>query len=421
MAKFGSDLNFDEERMNKMMTAAGALSPSSLTSLGPEAAALAAASKMRCGGCGAKVGASILSRVLEKLRLDEGDTNNTDDTNKKHILLGGVSAPDDGAVLESPPPGHVTIHTVDFFKSIIEDPYIFGSIAANHALSDCYAMGATPTAALAIAVLPFASSKITEGDLYQLMAGANKVLRKAGCALVGGHSCEGAELSLGFSIYGTAQKSFLLPKSGLQPGQALILTKPLGTGVIFAACMRGLAQGRWISGAIESMLESNSVPAEVFRQFKCTACTDVTGFGLLGHLAEMCRASQVTVEVDVASVPILQGAAECIAAGAVSTLHTENAKLAAVVASNNGEEDDFLKLSQWNVLIDPQTSGGLLGAVPAEQAEACVEELRRRGYAATAVVGKVGDRISNAMNGECSDGPVGNVCVDTSRFIGLNV
>jgi len=416
MAKFGSDLNFDEERMNKMMIAAAAAPPSA-ASLGPEAVALAAASKMRCGGCGAKVGASTLDKVLEKLRLDESDNSKADDTS--NTILVGLSSPDDGAVLEPPPPGHVTIHTVDFFKSIIEDPYIFGSVAANHALSDCYAMGATPTAALAIAVLPFASTKITEGDLYQLMAGANKVLRKAGCALVGGHSCEGAELSLGFSIYGTALKKSLLPKSGLQAGQALILTKPLGTGVIFAACMRGLAQGRWISGAIESMLESNSVPAEVFKKFNCTACTDVTGFGLLGHLAEMSRASQVTVEVDVASVPMLEGAAECVAAGVVSTLHTENAKSAAVLASHNGEQVDFEKFPQWNLLIDPQTSGGLLGAVPVEQAEACVEELRRRGCVAAAVVGKVGDRIHVANGG--GNGTVSNGVVDASKFIRLKM
>ncbi|KAG7667090.1 putative Selenide, water dikinase [Nannochloris sp. 'desiccata'] len=416
MAKFGSELNFDEERMDKMMTAA-ALSPTSAAPLGPEAAALVAVSRMRCGGCGSKVGASTLSQVLEKLRLDKN--TNTQVDNNSNILV-GLSSPDDAAVLEPPPPGHVTIHTVDFFKSIIEDPYIFGSIAANHALSDCYAMGATPTAALAIAVLPFASSKVTQGDLYQLMAGANKVLHNAGCALVGGHSCEGAELSLGFSIYGTAPQKFLLSKAGLQPGQALILTKPLGTGVIFAACMRGLAQGRWISGAKESMLESNSVPAEVFRQFNCTACTDVTGFGFLGHLAEMSRASQVTVEVDVASVPILEGAAECVAAGAVSTLHTENAKIAAVVASNNGEEVDFVKLPEWTVLIDPQTSGGLLGAVPAMQAEACVEELRRRGCVGAAVVGKVGDRLLDVVNGG-SDGPLGNGGVHTARFIRLNM
>jgi selenide,water dikinase len=423
MAKFGSELDLNEERMNKMMIKALAAEASSSSlsvgggsSLGPEAAALAAAAKMRCGGCGAKVGASTLTRVLEKLRLldENGDTSreNKDEISPSKNVLVGLSTPDDAAVLEPPPPGHVTIHTVDFFKSIIDDPYIFGSIAANHALSDCYAMGAAPTAALAIAVLPFASSRITEGDLYQLMAGANKVLCAAGCALVGGHSCEGAELSLGFSIYGTAPKNCLLSKTGLQPGQALILTKPLGTGVLFAACMRGLAQGRWISGAIDSMLESNSVPSEVFRQYNCTACTDVTGFGLLGHLAEMARASEVVVQVNVAAVPMLHGAAECVAAGAVSTLHTENAKIAAVVASNN---EDFVTSAAWKVLIDPQTSGGLLGAVPAEQAEACVAELRRRGCLAAAVVGQVSDKMADVSNG----GSGGDT--DVSRFIRLNM
>ena len=430
MAKFGSELNFDEESMNQMAAAAsGAGIASAAALLGPEAAALAAASKMRCGGCGAKVGASTLSRVLQKLRLDELRENENKEeesgSTKKAApggggILLGLASPDDAAVLEPPPPGHVTIHTVDFFKSIIEDPYIFGSIAASHALSDCYAMGATPTAALAIAVLPFSSSKITERDLYQLMAGANKVLHTAGCALVGGHSCEGAELSLGFSIYGTAPRDLILSKKGLQPGQALILTKAIGTGVIFAACMRGLAQGRWIFNAVESMLESNAVASEVLREYGCTACTDVTGFGLLGHLAEMARASQVDVTVDVASVPMLQGAVECVAAGAVSTLHSENAKIAAVVANM---QQDSVKLPAWTVLIDPQTSGGLLGAIPAEQAEACVAELHRRGCLAAAVVGTVGARTFNNAAGIDGEGLAAGShgFVDDSRFIRLNM
>lgn len=399
MAKFGTDLNFEDMINNSMDNSAS----NSTAGLIPEVAALAAASKMRCGGCGAKVGASTLSRVLQKLQSDENITKNTtgkakgvcldtnnavsEVSNNNSELIVGLSSPDDAAVLAAPPPGHVTIHSVDFFRAIINDPFTFGAITANHALSDCYAMGATPSAALAIAVVPFASQNIVERDLYQLMAGAKRVLNEAECDLVGGHSCEGIDLALGFSVYGTGRPEYLLTKAGLRPGQALVLTKPLGTGVILAAAMRGMAQGRWVAGAVESMLESNAGAMEVLRAHCATACTDITGFGLLGHVAEMSRASGVCVEVDASAVPALTGALECFKAGAVSSLQVENAKVSALV--DNAEE--AVNIPTWPLLIDPQTSGGLLGAVPAERAEECVAELRSRGCRAAAVVGRVVD------------------------------
>ena len=408
MARFGSDLDFDKMNGSDSMNNRSE-SPAGLT---PEVAALTAASKMRCGGCGAKVGASTLSRVLEKLQLDETTselsgksngsarkpTDNEDGafvgsqsplfTTKAEVVV-GLSSHDDAAVLAAPPPGHVTIHSVDFFRSIIDDPFIFGSIAANHALGDCYAMGAHPTAAMAIAVLPFAQANIIERDLYQLMAGANKILKDAGCTLVGGHSCEGSELALGFSIYGTAHPDNLLRKSGLRPGQALVLTKPLGTGVILAAAMRGLAQGRWVSGAVDSMLMSNAGAVDILRSHCVTACTDVTGFGLLGHLSEMARASGVAVEVNSSAVPALPGALECFKAGAVSSIQIENAKVSALVT----ETEEAIALPAWPLLIDPQTSGGLLGSIPAERAAECVAALKEMGYPA-AVIGRVLEEVA---------------------------
>ena len=407
MAQFGTDLDFDAMSATTRTT-----STTSRQGLGPEAAALAAAAKMRCGGCGAKVGATTLQRVLQKLSRDaesslENPNNNNNKTSRSSSIL--FSSPDDAAVLVPPPPGHLSIHTVDFFRSFIADQYTFGAIASNHALSDCYAMGGEPSAAMAIAVLPFSSEKKVESDLYQLMAGACHVLAEAGCELVGGHSCEGAELSLGFSVVGSVCKENILPKAGLKAGQVLILTKPLGTGVIMAASMRGSAQGRWVAGAIDSMLLSNATASKIFLNFNATACTDVTGFGLLGHLAEMASASGVRVEVDGAAVPLLPGSIECSAAGVLSSLHIENAKVAAVVEN----AEDVVGSALWPLLVDPQTSGGLLGAVAVESAEACVAELRRQGCCAAAVVGRVVI--------DSGGGGVSAAAADSSRCIRVNI
>lgn len=375
MAAFGSDLDFEGMAGRKERGTDAA-------ALGPEAAALAAAAAMRCGGCGAKVGADPLSRVLARLQRDDDAASGGD------AAPGGkLDEVEDAAVLPPPPPGCVTVQSVDFFRApeCLDDPYVFGAIAAAHALSDCYAVGAAPTSAQAIAVLPFAAEKIVERDLYQLMAGARSVLRDAGCDLVGGHSCEGAELALGLVVNGAAPAAALQRKRGLAPGQVLILTKPLGTGLVMAAAARGLAQGRWVAAAVGSMRQSNASAAAALAAAGAAACTDVTGFGLLGHLAEMARASGMEVEVDAGAVPALEGAVAAAAAGAVSSLAPANAKVAAAV-SNAAEA---VALPQWPLLIDPQTSGGLLAAVPAAAAEAAVAELRRQGCPAAAVVGRV--------------------------------
>ena len=390
MDKFGADLDFDAMPADQSNTdAVYAIQD-------PEAASLQAAAKMRCGGCGSKIGASTLHRVLQKLQVRDcqGDGNANANGNGVVVVGGGIgSAPDDAAIVALPPTSTSTVHSVDFFRSCTSDPYRFGFIAAVHALSDCYAMGATPYTAMAIAVLPFAAAAITEADLYQSMAGASAALAQAECALVGGHSCEGAESALGFSVQGIppqGQSASLLLKSGMVTGQLLVLTKGLGTGVILAASKRGKAQGRWVEGALRSMEQSNATASQVVREYGATACTDVTGFGFLGHLAEMTSASssvavKVGVVVKAGSVPVLAGARECVAAGVASSLYEENAKVAAVV----GNAHKVAKWPVWQLLVDPQTSGGLLAALPAERAVACVEVLKRRGCEQAAIVGEV--------------------------------
>jgi selenide,water dikinase len=338
-----------------------------------EAIAAVSQTAMRCGGCGAKVGASILSRALQRIESVEG----------KGVLI-GLDAPDDGAVIEATG-DRADIHTVDFFRSMIDDPYVFGQVAASHALSDVYAMGGEPRSAVAIVTIPPGPEAKVEETLTHLMAGAAAVLRDAGAALVGGHTGEGAELALGFAVNGCVAPGRILRKGGLRPGDRLILTKPLGTGTLFAADMRHRAKGRWIAAAIRSMLLSNREAARCLQAHGATACTDVTGFGLLGHLVEMLRASETDADLTLASVPMLDGAEETARAGILSSLQPQNVRLRRAIAVT----PEIAAQPRLALLFDPQTSGGLLAGVPAQEAEACVNELRSRGFEASAVIGTV--------------------------------
>jgi len=331
---------------------------------------------MRCGGCGSKVGATLLDRVLARLK-----TVGRDD------IVVGLDAMDDAAV-EEIPPGKVAVRTVDAFRAIVDDPYLFGKITANHCLGDLYAMGADPRSALAIATVPYGVEEKVEALLEDLLVGAVAVLNAAGAALVGGHTTEGLELSLGLAVSGIADRSQLTRKRGMQVGDRIVLTKPLGTGTLFAAHMRQRAKARWIDGAIRSMLQSNRDGAGVVRRHGVTACTDVTGFGLLGHLVEMTKASAVNARITLAAVPVLDGARETITAGLLSSLQPQNVRLRRAIANVEAVGADPV----YPVLFDPQTAGGLLASVPASEADACAADLRRLGYGAATVIGVVEER-----------------------------
>ena len=328
---------------------------------------------MRCGGCGAKVGPAMLGRVLGGLT-----------PLRRPEVTAGLDAPDDAAIVDTGA-GRLSLQTVDYFRAMIDDPYRFGMIAANHALGDVFAMGGEPQTAQAIATLPYGSERMMEADLAAMMQGANEALSDAGCALVGGHTSEGAELSLGFAVHGQAARHAIIRKSGLRPGDALVLTKPIGTGVLLAAEMRGLAKGRWVQAAIRHMLVSNKEAARVLAWHRVHAMTDVTGFGLLGHLVEMLAASGADALLALDRVPVLDGAREVAAAGARSSMQPQNLTMAQHVRNPDAAQASPL----FPLLFDPQTAGGLLAGVAPERAEACVAELREAGYEAAALVGAV--------------------------------
>jgi len=328
---------------------------------------------MRCGGCGAKVGSNVLSRVVNQL-----ETIQRDD-----ILL-GLDAPDDAAVLDVPA-DKVQVQSVDYFRSFIDDAYIFGQIAANHSLGDVFAMGAEAQAAMAIATIPYGKEKIVEQELQQVMQGAVHVLNQHNTALIGGHSSEGAELSFGLSVTGLIEKEKILAKSGMQVDDVIIITKPVGTGTLFAADMRGKAKGRWVTAAIDSMLHSNYAAAQCFYKHDVHACTDVTGFGVLGHLVEMVRAGDVDISIDINALPILDGALETIELGIFSSLQPSNVRLRRAIKN----QDSATEHNYYPLLFDPQTAGGLLATVPIDKANACIADLQQLGYTHACVIGNV--------------------------------
>lgn len=325
-----------------------------------------------CGGCGAKVGASSLARVLAGLAREF----------PRHCLS-PASAGD-----TAPIPGSgtaVVVQSLDLLRQLVSDPWLMGRIAANHALSDLYASGARPVSALAAITLPFATPTILRRELQQVLAGALHELASADCPLAGGHSMQGSELTVGFAVNGIAlgDAGRLLGKRGLAPGDQLILTKPLGTGVLFAAHMLLAGDGRHISAAIDSMLVSNRPAAESALAHGAGACTDITGFGLLGHLLEM-LGDECAARLQLEEIPLLDGALGRLRQGHRSTMHAANATHASQLEVAASVDEELLQ-----ILFDPQTSGGLLIGIAAGRAAGLLQELRAGDYPQARIIGEV--------------------------------
>ena len=309
-------------------------------------------------------------------------------------VLVGFEHADDAGVYQIAP-DQALVQTIDFFTPIVDDPYTFGQIAATNSLSDVYAMGGRPITALAVVCFP------EKGDLEvleQILSGGLSKMMEAGCTIVGGHSIRDEETKFGYSVTGLIPVKRVLKNGGAQPQDRLLLTKPLGTGVISTAIKKGVAQPDWIESAVQSMTTLNKTAAEVLAEFHrekprlspevgdfefpIHALTDVTGFGLIGHLREMLAASEcVSARLFAGRIPLLRGALECVHAGHIPGGLKANREFAECLVTYDAPVADDLR----TMLFDPQTAGGLLVSVSAEAAPELANCLLRAGVSAVEI------------------------------------
>lgn len=321
-------------------------------------------------GCACKIRPALLEEVLQKIQ----KTTHPD-------LLVGTETSDDAAVYKISDM-EALVQTVDFFTPIVDDPYKFGAITAANALSDIYAMGGEPLFALNMVGFPVA--RLPEEVLHQILKGASDKLNEAGVILAGGHTIDSTEPLFGMTVSGRVKIEKIWKNTGIQPGDVLILTKPLGTGIISTALKNGMADNEIVRRAEDSMMQLNKNAATVFRNFDIHACTDVTGFGFIGHLAEMVTGSKVQVDVYSQYLPVFKGVEDLIMQGAIP-------------GGTLGNMEHFSKNVIWAkeisrikkiIISDAQTSGGLLAAFPEKEAENVIAELKKNGLKTAAIVGK---------------------------------
>jgi selenide,water dikinase len=296
-----------------------------------------------------------------------------------NVLIGFDTADDAGVYQLTPE--LALVQTVDFFTPIVDDPYVFGQIAATNALSDIYAMGGWPISALALVCFPDGGDlKILE----EMLAGGLSKMIEAHCALIGGHSVRDDEIKLGYAVTGTVHPQQILANTGAKAGDRLIFTKAIGTGVIATAIKRGQAEVAWIRDAVRSMTTLNKAAAEIVTsspRFEVHAMTDITGFGVMGHAREMALASKVSLQISASRVRLLAGAAECVRAGYIPGGLKANREFTKdCIAFADAVPEEIRTL-----LFDPQTAGGLLIAVAAKDSERLVGALRNSGIEAVEI------------------------------------
>jgi selenide,water dikinase len=299
----------------------------------------------------------------------------------ENVIVGLERADDAGVYKISD--GLALIQTVDFFTPIVDDPYGFGQIAAANALSDVYAMGGTPKTAMNLVAFPVKEMDLSV--LRQIIQGGLDKLTEAEVVLIGGHSIEDKELKYGLSVTGFVHPSKVLTKKNLQPGNQLVLTKPLGTGIVNTAIKAGMASKELTDRVTRLMAELNREAAGIMTNFDVSACTDVTGFGLLGHLAEMVLGSGTSAKIYSDQVPVMAEALEFAAMGLIPAGAYKNREFRESMIAFA----DTVGRSRQDVLVDPQTSGGLLISVNSQQAEALVAALKDAGIEDAAQIGEV--------------------------------
>jgi selenide, water dikinase len=322
---------------------------------------------VKAGGCASKLSPAILDKVLGKLPR-QADRN---------VLVGFDHADDAGVYLIGP--GTALVQTVDFFTPMVDDPYTFGQIAATNALSDVYAMGGQPRTSLALVCFP---EKADLTILERILAGGLSKMIEAGCSVIGGHSVRDEEMKFGYSVTGLVDPSRVLTNGGAKPGDRLLFTKALGTGVISTAIKKKAAKQSWIDAAIASMTTLNKKAAEIITgRFAVHAMTDVTGFGLIGHAREIALASSVSLRFYANRIPLLEGALECVRGGQIPGGLKANREFAeCVVGYENGISEEVK-----TILFDPQTAGGLLISVASEDAIELTRALTAAGVAAVEI------------------------------------
>ena len=334
-------------------------------------------SEMRCLGCGGKVGGQILSSVMNGLGIQDN----------ANVVI-GLNNPDDAAIVKTKD-GQVTV-TTDFFAAPLNDPYLVGRIAALNSLSDLFVMGAEATAGLTIVQLPEGHPKSQSRVMYELMCGAKQEMDYAGASIVGGHTIEGPRVVMGFTVLGN-QLVNPSTKSNLRVGDRLILSKPLGSGAMLAALMQAKLRGEYFLPLINTMLISNKIALDLILKHNVAAITDVTGFGFAGHLLEMLSASKLAAEIQLDTIPTIDGAIELVDAGIESTLAPENRWREPSIELDNSDRSEEAK---YKLMFDPQTCGGLLLGVRPENESAILSHLHSEGFVNAATVGTVVDSAS---------------------------
>ncbi|HXS76389.1 MAG TPA: selenide, water dikinase SelD [Terracidiphilus sp.] len=337
--------------------------------------------QVKAGGCASKLPPGSLRAVLSKLPVQ-------DDPN----LLVGFETSDDAGIYQIAP-NLALVQTVDFFTPLVDDPFTFGQIAATNALSDVYAMGGRPLSALALVCFP------QSGDLSILeliMRGGLAKMSDAACTVVGGHSVRDEEMKFGYAVTGVIDPAHVKTNARAITGDALILTKRIGTGVITTALKQGKAEQLWVDAAVKSMTTLNRTAAEIAAKFVGVhAMTDITGFGLMGHGREMAVGSGVTLEIETARVPLLEGALEAVRAGAIPGGLISNREFAeCMVQDQPGAE---IEENVRKLMFDPQTSGGLLISVVDDEASTLLDALRVAGVAGVQI-GRVIEQLQERGN-----------------------
>ena len=282
------------------------------------------------------------------------------------------------------------VQTLDFFTPIVDDPYDYGRISALNSINDVWAMAGTPITAMAITCFP--KTGVDPAILAGIMRGGLETLNRYGVTLIGGHSVDNAQIMFGYSVTGLIDPNKIATNSGARPGDVVILTKPIGTGVISTGIKKASVTDAVVAASVETMLTPGKYAAEAMREFGVKAATDVTGFALLGHVWEMACGSKVTIEIDARAVPLLDGALELAHAGMLTSGDKTNRQYV-------GDDVELLPtvdVDLAKLLFDPQTAGGMLIAIPEEKADALLQTLRNN-YPRAQVIGRVSPRGSRSI------------------------